>query len=365
MVEPWKLTRQREESDTTMNKISFQPFEFQGKAGEYFRIWIVNVCLTIISVGLYSPWAKIRQKRYFYGSTHLAGATFDYVANPWAILKGRLIAVALVIVFGTIIHFLPGAERIFWLAFIIALPWLTIRTLRFNAVNTVYRNIRFNFTGAYKQAFVYFALGPFFLVPLSLGLAQPWSKRGQMTLIVDNSFYGKTAFNLGATIGDFWVFYRRVGLGFIAVAFLFGVSLALLIPHTEPTAAGVNNAVMGQAMAFIPLLLLLWIAPLWVYLNVMISNLIWSKTSIKGISFRSELKFWPMFVLYISNILGIIFSFGLLIPWAKIRITRYRLSCMGLCCTEEELKGFVAGQVEIVGAFGEELSDILDVDIGL
>jgi len=54
-----------------------------------------------------------------------------------------------------------------------------------------------------------------------------------------------------------------------------------------------------------------------------------------------------------------------LIPWAKIRITRYRLSCMGLCCTEEELKGFVAGQAQIVGAFGEELSGRLDVDIGL
>ena len=340
---------------------TFLPFEFHGQAGEYFRVWIVNVCLTIISVGLYSPWAKIRQKRYFYGSTHLAGTTFDYVANPWAILKGRLIAVALVIVFSAVIHFMPVAEAIFWLPFIVALPWLIVRTLRFNAVNTVYRNIRFNFTGAYNQAFMYFVLGPFLLVPLSFGLAQPWTKREQMKLIMDNSFYGKTAFNLDASTKDFWAVYWRVGLGFIAGAMLLGVSSALLIPHAASAAAGVSKAATGALMP----LLLLWLAALWVYMDVTMSNLIWSKTSLVGIRLRCELRFWPMFALYASNILGIIFSFGLLIPWAKIRITRYRLSRMGLYCAEEELKGFVAGQAQIVGAFGEELSGILDVDIGL
>ncbi len=27
--------------------------QFTGKAGEYFRIWIVNLCLSIVTLGIY------------------------------------------------------------------------------------------------------------------------------------------------------------------------------------------------------------------------------------------------------------------------------------------------------------------------
>jgi hypothetical protein len=66
------------------------PFNFTGRTGEYFRIWIVNVMLTIASLGIYSAWAKVRNKRCFYGNTSVDGTAFDYHADPVAILKGRL-----------------------------------------------------------------------------------------------------------------------------------------------------------------------------------------------------------------------------------------------------------------------------------
>ncbi len=69
-------------------------FKFTGQAGEYFRIWIVNICLTLVTLGIYSAWAKVRRKRYFYGNTLLNEAGFDYLADPKAILRGRLIEVA-------------------------------------------------------------------------------------------------------------------------------------------------------------------------------------------------------------------------------------------------------------------------------
>ena len=67
--------------------------QFTGSAAEYFRIWIVNLFLTLVSLGVYSAWAKVRKKRYFYGATRLDGDTFDYFASPKAILYGRIIAV--------------------------------------------------------------------------------------------------------------------------------------------------------------------------------------------------------------------------------------------------------------------------------
>src|SRR4051812_41240035 len=67
--------------------------EFTGRTGEYFRIWIVNLFLSIVTVGLYSPWAKVRRRRYFYGHAWLDGSNFEYHGDPRVILRGRLIAV--------------------------------------------------------------------------------------------------------------------------------------------------------------------------------------------------------------------------------------------------------------------------------
>lgn len=44
------------------------PFRFTGNGREYFRIWIVNTLLTILTLGIYSAWAKVRKKRYIYGN---------------------------------------------------------------------------------------------------------------------------------------------------------------------------------------------------------------------------------------------------------------------------------------------------------
>ena len=53
------------------------PVEFSGSAREYFRIWIVNLCLTLLTAGIFSAWAKVRKKRYYYSHTTLMGLLFN------------------------------------------------------------------------------------------------------------------------------------------------------------------------------------------------------------------------------------------------------------------------------------------------
>src|SRR5258705_13530536 len=84
---------------------------FSGQAGEYFRIWIVNVCLSVVTLGIYSAWAKVRRKKYFYGNTLLNGASFEYLADPKAILKGRLIVFGVFVLYQGLNH-LAAVERI-------------------------------------------------------------------------------------------------------------------------------------------------------------------------------------------------------------------------------------------------------------
>lgn len=45
------------------------PFRFTGTARQYFGIWIVNLLLTLLTLGVYAARAKVRTKRYFYGNT--------------------------------------------------------------------------------------------------------------------------------------------------------------------------------------------------------------------------------------------------------------------------------------------------------
>src|SRR5690349_19493845 len=87
---------------------------FTGDGREYFRIWVVNLLLTLATLGVYSAWAKVRRLQYFDRNTVLAGASFDFHGNPKAVLAGR----ALALVLFTAYHFAFGFSTTFGLAVI-------------------------------------------------------------------------------------------------------------------------------------------------------------------------------------------------------------------------------------------------------
>lgn len=90
--------------------------EFTGSASEYFRIWVVNLFFTLVALGVYSAWAKVRKKRYFYGSTKFDGDSFDYFGSPKAILKGRIITVAVFLAYAFAGELYPESRYAFWIA---------------------------------------------------------------------------------------------------------------------------------------------------------------------------------------------------------------------------------------------------------
>src|SRR5690606_4063849 len=80
-------------------KDELHPVTFTGSGGAYFKIWIVNVSLTILTLGIFSAWAKVRRLQYFHRHPHLAGASFDFHGEPIAILKGRIVGGALFLLY--------------------------------------------------------------------------------------------------------------------------------------------------------------------------------------------------------------------------------------------------------------------------
>ncbi|MEL7384288.1 MAG: YjgN family protein, partial [Pseudomonadota bacterium] len=127
---------------------------FKGRGGEFFGIWSVNVLLSIVTLGIYSAWAKVRTKRYFYGNTYIDGDNFEYHAEPMQILKGRLVALAIILVWGIANSFIPQLALVLLLLFYVALPWLLWSNARFDSAMTSYRNVHFSFNSSLKDAYI-------------------------------------------------------------------------------------------------------------------------------------------------------------------------------------------------------------------
>ena len=68
--------------------IEAYPLEFTGSGGEYFRVWIVNVLLGIVTLGFYTPWARRRTAMYFYGHSLVAHSPLEFTAQQRKMVLG-------------------------------------------------------------------------------------------------------------------------------------------------------------------------------------------------------------------------------------------------------------------------------------
>src|SRR5438046_1249228 len=189
--------------------------EFTGTAAEYFRIWIVNLFFTLATLGIYSAWAKVRKRRYFYGSTRLDGDSFDYFASPKAILNGRIIAVAIFAIYALAGELYPQSRYAFWAAGVLAFPWLVVRALAFNSRNSAYRGLRFNFEATTKQAARVY-IGMLAVVVLTAGLAFPWFMARQKAFVVSQHAFGTSRFECELPAQRFYGIYIRATLLLLA-----------------------------------------------------------------------------------------------------------------------------------------------------
>ena len=312
------------------------PLRFNGQAVEYFRIWIVNICLTIVTLGIYSAWAKVRRKRYFYANTLLDGSSFDYVAKPTAILKGRAIVFGAFVVYSIVKEIYPVAAQILLLVLFLFIPAIVIRSLRFNAINSTFRNVRFGFSARLGET-LRLLLIPAFLMLLTLGLIFPYYVYRKKKYFVEHSSYGKTPFSFSGTAGAYYSVYLKVLCYFLL--FLIG-------------------SVITLGIGALPLYILFA-----AYRDGAVGRLSWANTSLGDIRFACRWKTGELFKLYFLNSLGILFTLGFLIPWAAVRMARYELG--GISLAGGDLGSFLANAVQQIDAPGEEADDFLGFEFGL
>ncbi len=335
--------------------------EFSGSAEEYFRIWIVNAFLTIITLGIYAAWAKVRTRRYFYANTTLDGQPFDYLADPIAILKGHLIVGV-----GFIIYFIgqrynPTVSIVVIIVFYVFLPLLVYKSLRFYMHNSSYRNIRFRFTGTLGESYRTYFLIPL-LFPLTLGLITPYWAFRKKKYFYTNVTLGTTNASFKARPGPFYseyisAFLIMVGMGFIASIFIGLLAAAITAFSTD--------SIVGMLVVFIAYPIYIIVFSIYEqFLYTRLTNYSWNSASLGNIRFESTLSVGKMIKIRITNIFAIILSIGLLIPWAKIRRTRYVLDNL-FVITEQDFNEFTAETGSDESAVGDAATEFFDIEVGL
>ncbi|SIQ53358.1 Uncharacterized membrane protein YjgN, DUF898 family [Rhizobium sp. RU20A] len=308
---------------------AFHRVSFTGSGKEYFGIWIVNILLTIITLGIYSAWAKVRRNRYFYGNTMLLGRGFEYHARGWQILVGRVIVVGYFILYNVALTVFPIAGLVLGLLIVLALPWLVMRGIRFSARVTSYRNVRFNFVGGIGGAFLAFMVGPVITV-LTLGILAPIASRWVGRYVGNNLRWGSKTFAtdppLAPIYGTWFVAALVVLLGIVILAVGAFLNSALIIATIDGSgtlpAEFQASMIAAVIFAYVAIFITFGLASL-VY-RAGVRNVVWSATTLEGgHQILSDLPRFGYAWVAISNIILTILTLGFYRPWAAVRLARY------------------------------------------
>ena len=368
-------------------------FKFTGQAGEYFRIWIVNTFLVLVTLGLWSPWAKIRKRQFMFRHTWVADANFEFHARPWPILRGRLIAGTLFVVYWFTGNLNPKYAAWVALCVAIAAPWLIVSALRFNMGNTSYRNLRFAFDGTMRDAIA--ALWPLVLVgaltvafPLKIDatkmdattllgfiptvvlvLFYPYMTAAFRLMLLNHTRLGTAKLACSTRVRTIYGIYFRtalmgVGLTFALILLVAFVMWALTLFVGKEKWMYVPWA-QYVSMFFTLAPTLLVMALLVSYVQSRVVNATFNLTTIAdNVRVFSHLRMAELLKNQIVNALAMIVSCGLLIPWTAIRTARLRVESTSLG-VYGDLDDIIADKAIAGAAAADAASDFFALDIGI
>ena len=370
------------------------PVQFSGSGSEYFRIWIVNLLLTLLTLGLYYPWAKVRRLRYFYANTSVGGYALDFHGDPKRMLRGFLLVGAMVLLYSVAGQVSPTAGLIAFLIVAAVWPALFRASQQFRMANTSWRGLRFRFNGdqagAYRAMLPLFVPGAITLVGVLLsGSARGagdalTSLAGLAALLLFPLFFwmlkkyqhdhyglGQLQTELRTGAGSFYGLALK-GAGVVILAVLVAGTLAAVIGGFGALAllfGGAGRraspaAIFGMVVLFLAVYAAM-ILVVYPYLSSRLQNLVWGRTRSRLVEFDSALGYWPLLRLTLKNWLLVLVTLGLYLPFAKVATARLRLEAVSvhLLLPPDELANALRERAD--DASGDAAGDLFGIDIGL
>ncbi len=308
---------------------SVHRLRFHGSGGELFGIFITNVLFTLLTLGVYSFWAKVKTRQYLWGQTEFAGDRFGFHGTGKELLIGWLKAAVLfsglVVVTRTLLPMLwddPRADAagqvLLAVGFVVLLPLAIIGSMRYRLSRTSWRGVRFGFYGGYRELLGIMLRGVL-LTGFTLGLYLPFYQTNLRRFLASYSRFGSTSFAFNGEAG----------------ALLGRYVLTLLL--TLPT-----------------------LGLIWLWYLAFQRRYYWDHTSFAGARFHCTVTGSGLLGLYAVNLTIIIASLGLALPWATVRTRLYEMENLALQGPVDI--EHITQRAQAATPTGEELSGFLDVD---
>jgi uncharacterized membrane protein YjgN (DUF898 family) len=372
---------------------------FTGSGSEYFRIWVVNLLLLLITFGLYFPWARVRRFKYFYNHTLIDGHALDFHGEPRRMLRGMAIVTVFLFVYSYASHAAAVAGVVAAIAICVLWPLIWRSSLKFRLANTSWRGLRFRFDGDVRGAFLVSGLPTaLLLIPLALvhlvvmGDLDYKSPQGAALVAQEAKLYGLLFLLWGLALPWFiWrgARYQHGGYRFAQLATVlrvgpdkvYGVFFMALVVFICAVLAG---AAVGAAVGFsvfgigaglgagrvgIAVALAAAIGAAYVicfvamraYLVSRMQNLLWSRTGSRWLRFKSELRLSPTLWLMVKNWALILITLGLYWPFAAVALWRLRTEAITVTTrmpTDDMLDMLTRPREDVTGDLAADLGGV-------
>ncbi len=307
-------------------------FYFKGEGASFFGLLFINWVLTVISLGLYYPWAKERRLKFLYGETEFANSRFSFHGTGREMFKGFIKAI---LVFGILygIYFAAILSKdvttiligflVFFSGFIFLIPVAVHGTMRYRLSKTEYRGIRFSYTGNLRELMKIYFKGILFTI-LTFGIYGAWMQVNLRKYVAENTSWGDTSFDFKGTGGDLFVTNL---LGLIFSIFTLYIYMPWFIRNIHRFY--INNMVVNQAGS-----------EYGVSTNISAGNC------------------FKVFLFYLAGV----FTLGIVLPWAmlyEIKVMLENVEVDG----NLDLNRSLQTNNDSNDATGEDIADMLDLDL--
>lgn len=202
--------------------------KFYGKGATYFGIVALNVLLTVVTLGIYYPWARVAYRKYIWNESEMKGSRFVFHGTGKEMLKGWLIVYGIFVGFyaclALIGQYTWASFLLFgiYILFFLLAPFAVYGAWRYRMTRTSWRGIFFQFDGNFKVFMKMFYKELFFTL-ITFGIYGFWMRVNVMKYLFSHTKIGNIRMGFKGDGGEL------LGITFVG-GLLSAITLYLYIP---------------------------------------------------------------------------------------------------------------------------------------
>lgn len=305
-----------------------QRLSFHGNGQKLFALQIVNILLTVVTLGIYYPWARATYMRYTMSETEFAGSRFAFHGTGFEMFKGLVIGI-LVLGFGYgMFFYLSTAHHpfigsfLFFFYILLLVPFAIHSSMRYRTSRTTWRGIHFGYRGDLKELMNLSIKGTFLSI-LTLGIYGAWYAMELRSYVLGHTRMGSVTMRYEGKGG---AFFMMNFLGYLLTIITFGIYSFW------------------------------WMKDMF---NYYVDNIVLEQSG-NEVRLKSNATGGGFFNLMVMNFFIVVLTFGLGSPWAVVRTLNFvfdHVEFLG----ELDLNNIQQTEEDYRNATGEDLTGLLDV----